>query len=1697
MSCDPAIRLAARPQKADLFKGKVSCAEFSVKLVILLVSAVSSTFALLSSVPVFAADLQLLHGDVPSAVAELNLQPVGQMPGTNHLNLAIGLPLRNAAALSNLLQEIYDPADPNYRRYLTPEQFTEEFGPTKQDYETVRSFAEANGLKVTATHPNRMLLDVSGSAADIERALNVTMRTYQHPAEAREFYAPDREPSLKLAVPILRISGLDNYSLPRPLHVSRAFQKSGRSFTRNLGAFSNNQAANLPLPCSPSQMATAVHRADEWNIQMHGTPSSSSGNSPQPNQNPVPDGTGSGPGGTYAGNDFRAAYVPDSLLTGAGQTVGLLQFDGYTASDIAYYIATNNLPSVTVSNVLLDGVSGLPSGNGGEVEVALDIEMAISMAPGLSAVIVYEGSDWHDILNRMATDNLAKQLSCSWYSPGTGADPVADQIWQQMASQGQSFFSASGDYGAYSGLISFPDDSPWITLVGGTTLTTSGPRGGRVSEIVWNWYNGDASAGGISTQYPIPSWQQGISMTANQGSWTMRNMPDVALTADNVYVRADGSDQNVGGTSCAAPLWAGVAALVNQQLVSYGRPTIGFANPALYALGKGSGNAAAFNDVLTGNNASFSPSVFYAAPGYDLCTGWGTPAGQVMINSLSPPDTLLITPLTAFFSSGGAGGPFTATSLTFVLTNTGNSLLNWTLANPSLWLKASPVGGTLAPGGTATSVTVGLNSNASLLPVGTYNATIWFTNSNTRVGQRRQFTLTVLAPPAITSQPADEAVLMGSAATFAANVTGGQPLYYQWQGNGTNLSDGFHFVGSRTSNLMVTNVSANEVGTYSVIVTNTAGMTISSNALLTIIQSPPVIATQPASQTDLPYPFYSASIAFSVTVWGSTPLFYQWQKNGINLTDGGNISGSGTGTLTVANPTVADEGDYSVIVGNALGSVASSNATLNVDVPCQITGQSSITVTQLVSKPVALWVTSSGSPAGSYRWLKSGNGWGSPWALADSGPGSGRMFIGSSTTNGDAAGTNGDIDTGGNAFGLHAEGGHTITVTRSLVDPIDPGKSQGFLTFNLDTGNVGVSGMAGFALCDANNGTWFKFYCQSNTYYYDIGLGQEGFPLPFSSHGLSVLLQPMQIGQPGLIWITISDEWGQGAFVSGVYGSGLPPDHLVLFNNNAGASPANDIYFNSFNYQHEHFNAATTWIRNDDAAQAAYTNGWQSGANGGTGTIPGATNDIYVIPACALTDGGTYQAIAENWWGGQMSSSILLSVIPSSGPTVPPVITVQPTSQAVTAGAMAVVSATVTGKMPFSLQWQKNGAGLNDGFNVSGSDTSTLNLKGLKDSDAGAYTVMATYLGGSVTSAPAVLTVNDLPAIAQQPASRTNNPGAMALFTVKADGASPLYYRWTKNGVALNDGGNAVGATNATLALVNVLGSDEGSYSVVVSNTFGAVFSSNASLTVLGLKPVIAVPPPSRTNNAGSTATFAVSVTGTLPLSYQWQKNGFNLADGGNILGSATAILTLSNVQASDAAAYRVAVTNGVGSVSSPIATLTVIEVAPAIVTPPRSQTAPAGSNAALFVVATGTSPLTYQWFFNSARLTNVVRTSFTITNFQSTNEGVYLAVVTNPMGSATSKPAGLFLAGRSFRFMNPGVNPSNLFNAWLVGPTGSNFVILGTTNVALPPANWTGLATNIAPYGVFNFTDTNGFVYFTNKSGMRTYRFYRGQLAP
>ena len=641
----------------------------------------------------------LLPGHLPAVVP--SLQPLARLNGSTRLKLSINLPLHNWEALTNLLEELYDPASPRFHHYLTPEEFDARFGPTELDYQAVIAFATSSGFAVTARHPNRMLLEVNESVTDIERALQVMMRTYAHPTEPRTFFAPDTEPSVGAGISISYIGGLDNFARPHPKNLRRSPLKVFAKATSQIG---------------------------------------------------------SGPNGNLAGFDYRAAYAPGVPLTGTGQMVGLVEFDGYYAGDIASYESQTGVSNVPLQIVLLDGFNGVPTTgvNSGNGEVALDIEMAISMAPGLSKVVVFEADPANglpnDVLQAMSTNTLIKQFSCSWsFGTITSAQRSAmDNYFMKFATQGQSFFDASGDNGAATGAIDAPDDDPYVTLVGGTTLATAGPGGAWLSETVWNMQEGPGvggSGGGVSSgsaSYNIPSWQQGINMSTNKGSATKRNTPDVAMVADNIFIVADnGQQETTGGTSCASPLWAAFAALANQQAVAAGLPTIGFVNPALYHIGTNSSYAAGFDDITVGNNTNNNATHYLAVPGYDLCTGWGSPSGGSLIIALTQQDGFQITPGRGAVANGPVGGLFTLSTQALSLTNTGKAAFNWSLVNTSAWLNVSSSNGTLTAGGGAISVSLTLNSAANLLPAGVYTANIWFTNLTSSLAQLRQFTLQV------------------------------------------------------------------------------------------------------------------------------------------------------------------------------------------------------------------------------------------------------------------------------------------------------------------------------------------------------------------------------------------------------------------------------------------------------------------------------------------------------------------------------------------------------------------------------------------------------------------------------------------------------------------------------------------------------------------------------------------------------------------------------------------------------------------------------------------------------------------------------------------------------------------------------------------------------------------------------------------
>ena len=505
-------------------------------------------------------------------------QMVGLPTEIKELNLDVVLPVRDRAGLDALAAAVSDPQSPEYHHYLTPAQFTERFGPTQEDYDTVVSYLKSHGLTVTGGTRDGMEVQVKGAVADVERAFNVTMRSYQHPTENRVFYSPDREPTTDMAVKLWHVSGLDNYSIPHPKYVKRSDYAAAHGI-------------------SPDAVVT------------HAT-------------------TGSGPSASFLGSDMRAAYYGGTALTGAGQHVALFEYYGTDLADLTTYFKnigqTNNVPVTLIST---DGTSTACLYKSGcdDGEQNLDMTQAIGMAPGLAGLEMYVGSTDTAIISAMTTHSpLALAIGCSWgWTPADAS--TLDPYFEKMATQGQSFFVASGDDSTWKktgNAAAWPGDDAHVIGVGGTDLVTASAGGAWKSETAWV----DSGGGTSPDKIAIPTWQQisGVINSSNKGSTTLRNGPDVSANANFTFYTC--GDQQAcqanayGGTSFAAPMWAGLVALANQQNAANGKAAVGFFNSKIYAENVTSAYATYFHDITSGKSGSYT-----SVTGFDLVTGWGSP----------------------------------------------------------------------------------------------------------------------------------------------------------------------------------------------------------------------------------------------------------------------------------------------------------------------------------------------------------------------------------------------------------------------------------------------------------------------------------------------------------------------------------------------------------------------------------------------------------------------------------------------------------------------------------------------------------------------------------------------------------------------------------------------------------------------------------------------------------------------------------------------------------------------------------------------------------------------------------------------------------------------------------------------------------------------------------------------------------------
>jgi subtilase family serine protease len=537
----------------------------------------------------------------------------GPLGGSASLRVDVELRPRDPAALAAYATAVSTPGDPLYQRYLPRGAFAGRFGPTDAAVAAVRSSLDAAGLKVGTISANHLTLPVTGSVARLDRAFSISVGSYRLPG-GRVAFANNRAPLFAGAVApdVLGVVGLDDLNLPQRLGAQRV------TAPRPMAA-SPHVVTGGPQPCSAAVSAAPGQDA-------------------------------------YTADQIASAYRFSSLYgagdEGAGVTVALFELEPNLASDISAYQSCYGT-SATVNYIKEDGGAGSGAGAG---EAALDIEDVIGLAPK-ATVDVYQAPNSNtgliDNYTAIVDSDTAKSVSTSWggCESASGSTIISEEgtLFEQAATQGQSVFAAAGDNGSEdcdtSALaVDDPASQPYVTGVGGTSLTAIGPA---PTQTVWNESANGAGAGGggISSSHTMPSYQSGASSSLNvinshssaspcraaSGSYC-REVPDVSADADpytGYLIYYDGSWSGIGGTSAAAPLWAAFTALVDASTSCAGKP-VGFANPKLYSAAA-SAYSADFNDITSGNNdytpSGYSGGLYPAGTAYDMASGLGTPNG--------------------------------------------------------------------------------------------------------------------------------------------------------------------------------------------------------------------------------------------------------------------------------------------------------------------------------------------------------------------------------------------------------------------------------------------------------------------------------------------------------------------------------------------------------------------------------------------------------------------------------------------------------------------------------------------------------------------------------------------------------------------------------------------------------------------------------------------------------------------------------------------------------------------------------------------------------------------------------------------------------------------------------------------------------------------------------------------------------------
>jgi alpha-tubulin suppressor-like RCC1 family protein len=830
------------------------------------------------------------------------------------------------------------------------------------------------------------------------------------------------------------------------------------------------------------------------------------------------------------------------------------------------------------------------------------------------------------------------------------------------------------------------------------------------------------------------------------------------------------------------------------------------------------------------------------------------------------------------------------------------------------------------------------------------------------------------ASPFITQEPTSTLADSGATAILSVGLGGETPLSYQWTLNGTNL------IGATNATLTLTNLQAANAGVYTVVVSNALGTVTSGGATLTVSNAPPLILAQPASQA-VPL---GGSAAFSTLASGSLPLKYQWQFNGTN------ISGATQATFDLGNIAITNLGNYRVAVSNAYGGTLSSNAAL----------------TEALTT-VAVW---------------GDNTYGQTNVPAGLGTVVGIAECGWTTL---ALETNGTVV----AWGYNTYGQTNVPAGLTNVAAIGGGVYH-CLALKRD-GTVVAWGNDGDGQTNVPTGL-SNVVAIAGGYYHSLALQSNGTVVAWGYNGSGQTAVPA--GLSNVVAIAASDyssfalqnngrviAWGDNGYGELNLPAGLSNVVAIAAGFGYGLALESNGLVAAWGDNSQGQTAVPATVSNVMAIAAGYYHALALESNGtlvswgynnsGQATVPATASNVVGIAA------GGYDSLALRSDGS-------------------PYVFRQPVGGNVLSGDTVVLSAVVGGSPPLSCQWLLNGT------NLPGATNSELTLTNVQLAGSGVYSLAVSNLLGVADSVNAVLTVsNSAPVILTQPASVSVTWEANALFTVGATGSLPLSYQWQFNGVRLP------GATNNSLLITNITGTNLGNYLVLLTNAYGSTTSSLAALnffptndafsnrlTIVGLTNTInasslyATKEPGEPNHAGNVGGSSVWWTWTAPTNGLATVNTFGSSfDTLLAVYTGSSVANLSVVASNDdsgvlltsqvsfpavmGTAYQIAVDGCNGAAGSIFLQVQEGPFGPPIITAqPQSQTGTLGASATFSVGASGVGPLSYQWQSNSVPLLGATNALLTLYNLQAANAAAYRVVVTNPYGGVTSSNAVLSL---------------------------------------------------------------------------------------